>query len=327
MNQPYNIPAAHQHLIEAAIRAANLGDVWTVKAGLGGGLSTSVLYPLVVEGRHYVARITDPDDPHNNLAHEYAVMHAVNQLGIAPHLYYADASAGIAISDFVAGQPLFPWQEDRPPLPHLLADAVRTLHDSPALPKSHSIFEKAQTIFGWLPEPFRQQSLVAEAGTRMNEFATLIHDPAYLRPGHGDLNPGNLLFDGARLWLIDWAAAGQENYYFDLACCTNFFFHASAAAEMAFLQRYFTRRPTAEEMAIYHRMRIFCAIYYGLMFLYMSSATGTPLLPATEIDQLPTHAAFMQLVGRGQVRLDQPQEQQRLGFIYLQQIAGMATVQ
>lgn len=323
----------HAALISEAVRAAGLGAAWTVVAKLGGGLSTSTLYHIVVGGhrggqrgveapaeQQYVVRLTAPDDAHNALVHEHAVMAAIDPLGIAPRLHYANAEQGIAITDFVAGQSFFPWTAERPPLLPTLASLVRTLHQGPALPRGDSIYDKANTVAGWLPPAFQAHTLVSGALSILRELETWVRDPDYLCPGHGDINPGNLLFDGTKLWLIDWAAAGQEHRYFDLACCTNFFCFRSKEMEDAFLAAYFERVLTAEEMTVYVHMRIFCGIYYGLIFLYMSGLQGTSPLPEEEIATLPDFAGFMQRLSNGEERLDDPVSQQRFGFIYLQRV-------
>ncbi len=324
--QKNELKPADVTLIDQAVQRAFPDEEWLPVAALGGGLSTSTLYQIAVADQPYVARLTAPDDPHNDLAHEHAVMNVINQLAIAPHLHYADAQGGLAITDFVASQPLFPWNGERPPLLPMLADVVRTLHQGPSLPRGESIFAKADVIYSWLPAPFQAVQPVGDAITLLREVVPHLTDPAHLRPAHGDINPGNLLFDGNRLWLIDWATAGQENFYFDLACCTSFFCFRSAEAETAFLQHYFGRPPTAEEADLYAYMRIFCALYYGLIFLYMSGMQGTPLLTNEEIATLPDYPTFMARLGTGQESMGNPLSQQRLGFIYLQRALGLGVL-
>ena len=313
----------HFMLIDDALQKLLPNQSWALESELGGGLSTSTLYQVTVAEKQYVVRLTAPEDRHNNLPHEYAVMAIVNKLGIVPHLHYADIETGIVITDFVQSQPLFPWSNEQLPLPQLLADVARTLHRGPTLPQSRTIFDKAVTIFGWLPAAFQSASPVVEAITFMQSFEPLMHDPAHLRPTHGDINPGNLLFDGRQFWLIDWASAGQDNFYFDLASSTIFFFYQSEAAETAFLRAYFEREPTVAEMSIYARVSTFCRIYYGLIFLYMSVLRGAALLNVDEVDALPDYPTFMGLIGAGKESLDDPLSQQRLGFVYLQWAARL----
>ncbi|MEZ4617862.1 MAG: hypothetical protein R2867_20455 [Caldilineaceae bacterium] len=103
-------------------------------------------------------------------------------------------------------------------------------------------------------------------------------EPAPLCPGHGDINPGNLLFDGTQLWLIDWAAARGESLLRSRSVAPTPSAFAAEAMETAFLTACFERTLTADETAVYAHMRVFCGIYYGLIFLYMSGLQGTPLL-------------------------------------------------
>ena len=43
-----------------------------------------------------------------------------------------------------------------------------------------------------------------------------------MAPGHNDpFKPDNMLFEGNRLWLVDWEAAFQNDRYADLAVVAN----------------------------------------------------------------------------------------------------------
>jgi hypothetical protein len=39
---------------------------------------------------------------------------------------------------------------------------------------------------------------------------------------HNDLNPNDILFDGARVWIVDWEGAFAADHYVDLAALANF---------------------------------------------------------------------------------------------------------
>ena len=60
-----------------------------------------------------------------------------------------------------------------------------------------------------------------------------------LAPCHNDLfKPDNMLFDGKRLWLVDWEAAFQNDRYADLAVVANMIV-TNEAEETIYLQEYF----------------------------------------------------------------------------------------
>ena len=48
-------------------------------------------------------------------------------------------------------------------------------------------------------------------------------DAAALVSSHNDPNPANILFDGERLWLIDWETAYRNDPLVDVATLTMFY--------------------------------------------------------------------------------------------------------
>ncbi len=49
---------------------------------------------------------------------------------------------------------------------------------------------------------------------------------------HNDLNPGNVLFQGDKAWLVDWESAFAADRYVDLAAIANFFATRGARARV-----------------------------------------------------------------------------------------------
>jgi aminoglycoside phosphotransferase (APT) family kinase protein len=56
---------------------------------------------------------------------------------------------------------------------------------------------------------------------------TLARDPRRV-VSHNDVNPGNILWDGAHAWLVDWEVTGLGHPYYDLATLALFLSHAGA---------------------------------------------------------------------------------------------------
>lgn len=96
-------------------------------------------------------------------------------------------------------------------------------------------------------------------------------DPADLVASHNDLNPRNILYDGSRLWLVDWESAFLADRYVDLSCIANLFARTPAQEDLL-LATYFgaadeTRRARLQVMRQVNHL------FYGLV---MASAVGDP---------------------------------------------------
>ena len=290
----------HRELIETAVNTAFATTQWQFEGAISGGLSQSVLYKISAVGKQFAVRLSDSQHVQNDLPAEYHAMRVMAKAGIAPQLYHADTVSGVAIMDFISSQPVFSFNFGDPAQSERLAQLVARMHNTAVFPTTTSIFDKTDFILNQIPANIRAITWLTQAAALKQKLALLLDDPDDRRPSHCDINPNNLLYDGQRLWLIDWGSAVQENLYFDLASCGNFFYIQNPAAEQHFLQAYFGRPPTTGEQEKYDLMRIFVSIYYGIMFLYISSFQQPPMLGDAEIEALPSYAHFMARLSTGE---------------------------
>lgn len=204
-------------------------DVDSVRA-LGGGLSGARIYRVRVGGVPYLLRVEVERGAFRDPARAYACMQVAAQGFLAPRVRYADAQDGVAIMDFIEEKSLtFDFRGSREDLIVEAAQTVRALHAGPAFPPLVDYLDGMDALIAI----FRQRGLFAASATaevfelygRLREgYRT---DPADLVASHNDLNPRNILFDGQRLWLVDWESAFQADRYVDLACIANLFAQTS----------------------------------------------------------------------------------------------------
>ncbi|MEM7126504.1 MAG: phosphotransferase [Chloroflexota bacterium] len=318
--QKSDLTSSQLQLIDCAIQTTFSHKEWVLLEELGGGLSTSILYKIGIDDYAYVVRLSDPSHPHNNLELEYMAMKLAATQALAPQLYYADPQTGIALMEFIRGSSLYASRADSSKLMPEIACMIRTLHQGPAFQNGIPITDKVEILFKQIRPDLAATTLMQHGMAQMHKLAPQLKAPDDKRPSHCDINPGNLLFDGSQLWLVDWALAAQENLYFDLACCSNFFFYQNKEREEAFLHAYFERPLTLLETEKYTRMRTFVNIFYGVMFVYLSGMHGAPLLDWEEIDLLPDYPQFLARIGQGQESMENPLTLQRLGFVYLKAV-------
>lgn len=88
---------------------------------------------------------------------------------------------------------------------------------------------------------------------------------------HNDLNPNNILFDGKKIWVIDWEAAFQNDRYVDLAIVAKTFVH-NQEDEAIFLQTYFGEQLDEYKRARFFLMQQICRMYYAMIMLKLAAA-------------------------------------------------------
>jgi aminoglycoside phosphotransferase (APT) family kinase protein len=175
------------------------------------GRTNSLVFRIIVRGSPYLLKIiTRTEDP----TRHYTSMRAAAMAGVAPHVRYTNTEDHISITDFVQAEPL-PVSEALFRLPALL----RTLHALPPFGRAPFntsctfLINKGPTLDGFL-QKFRAANILpkaesAEFFARYAELAAVYpHDDVEMVSSHNDLfKPDNILFDGQRVWLVDWEAA------------------------------------------------------------------------------------------------------------------------
>jgi aminoglycoside phosphotransferase (APT) family kinase protein len=201
---------------------------------------------------------------------------------VAPPLVHVDEAARAVVSVRVAGAPLTVALADPAQRGAVIAGAVaqlRALHalDATGLAASDPVdFARAQHAAQRARPGFPVwaagiEPILDEVGER------LARDPRRVL-SHNDPNPGNILWDGARAWLVDWEVAGPGHPFYDLAVLAMFLqLDDATAAGLLGLQE--QRRPDEDELATLAALRRVAALLCGLVF--MSLVPDLALLPAS----------------------------------------------
>jgi aminoglycoside phosphotransferase (APT) family kinase protein len=237
-------------------------------------------FRIVVRGSAYLLRINTRA---GDMARHFRCMQAAAEAGLAPRVRYAGVEDRVCITDFVEAVP-FPATDSLRRVPA----ALRTLHALPPFPVAPFnttctfLLNKGPALNGFL-EKFRAANILPEHGLDelLAQHAQLA--AAYsslepdLAPSHNDLfKPDNILFDGSRLWLVDWEAAFQNDRYADLAVAANMLV-ANEAEEQIYLQEYFGAPPGSYQAARFYLMKQLAHMFYAMAFLSLGSA-GKPII-------------------------------------------------
>ena len=105
-----------------------------------------------------------------------------------------------------------------------------------------------------------------KAGPTFEVIAQVLAGDPRLVVSHNDVNPGNLLWDGARAWLVDWEVAGLTHPYYDLATLA-LFLRLDDAAAFQLCERHDAAPIDARARATFRALRQLVGLLCGLTFL------------------------------------------------------------
>jgi len=131
---------------------------------------------------------------------------------------------------------------------------------------------------------------------------------------HNDPVPGNILFDGERLWMIDWESACRNDPLVDIAIMSDGIAR-SPELEDILLQSCFGRAPDEPLRARLRLARALTRLYYAGVML---SASATAPRAAADMDvTAPTLADFREAYRSGRLKAGTPASLHVRGKMYL----------
>lgn len=297
-----NLVPEHLHdAVSNGLRTAFAGTQVALADPVTGGASGATTLRLQINQRAYLLRVEAARTPWRN-PHQYTCMRLAAEAGVAPPLRYVDDQGGVAIMDFIPSKPLTAYPGGAVELMRALGRLTATLQATAPFPTLvdyrtviRRLAERLQARFApGLLDPHR------EALERICE--ALPWDPATHVSSHNDPNPRNLLFDGERLWLVDWETAYRNDPFVDLAILSDNLAH-TPELEDALLGTWLNREVEAAQ-----RQRL--KVVRSLTRLYYAGLLGTliaPTLPIINDLAAPSREEFTRGVASGSLKFTAPE--------------------
>lgn len=287
---------------------------------LSGGLSPSLVFRIVVRGTAYLLRVVVRRQAMYDPTREFTCMRLASDAGVAPRIWYADLDDLVLITDFVAAEP---YPADVAPL---VAATIRRVHALPQFPPPVT-GSYLDTMDG-LVRRFQAANLLPGSATEamLRGYAEVRRvyprNEGELVASHNDLKPQNMVYDGARVWFVDWEAAFLNDPYVDLAVAANFFVEDDAQAE-AYLRAYFGEPAGDYRRARFYLMQQAMHVFYVAFLMLIVAPSGISVgSDMTAPDFRDFHARLIS----GEVALVTPEERLAYARVHLNAVlANMRT--
>jgi aminoglycoside phosphotransferase (APT) family kinase protein len=276
-------------------------------------------FRIVVQGSAYLLRINTRA---GDMARHFTCMQAAADAGLAPRVRYASVEDRISITDFVEAVP-FPATDALRHLPATLRD-LHALPPFPVAPFNTTctfLLNKGPALDGFL-QKYRASNILPEHDLQevFDQYARVAAaysslDPE-LGPSHNDLfKPDNILFDGSRVWLVDWEASFQNDRYADLAVVANMLV-ANEVEEQIYLEEYFGAPPDSYQAARFYLMKQLAHMFYAMAFLDLGSAGG----PIDWSELVPAYSDFQRRFWARKVNLADNHSKTVYGRVHWEQL-------
>lgn len=310
------IPKARHDALRAALRATFGAAAARDFQPIRGGVSGALICRFDVRERKYVLRIEPERVALHDRQRGFASMVAAAAAGAAPPVHYCDPATGVAIMDFVSGRPLSEHPGGAAGLARALGALIMRLQATPPFPMLGSYPEVIGSVLAGLSKSrfFAAGQLEPHAEGLARIRAALSWNTSSLVSCHNDPNPRNILFDGERVWLIDWEMAFRNDPLVDLAILTTELVEAPGLEDVL-LEAAFGIIPNGSLRARLSVIRLLTRLFYGGVVL--DSLVGT-LRSVPDVGLAASSpAAFRAAVAEGRLASGTPETAYAFGKMSL----------
>lgn len=306
---------AHRDSASAALSAAFGSTPIGAVTAMTGGATTASVYRVEVGERRYLLRIEGEPSPLRN-PHQYVSMRIATEAGIAPAIHYIDEVTRIVVIDFVEQQPLKTYPGGPRALAQALGELFSRVQATPIFPYYVNYADIVARLFAHVRRTGLFAAGLLDAHVERLELIREAYDAGSTRlvSSHNDPTPGNILFDGERLWLIDWESACRNDPLVDAAIVLDHFAR-SQELEDVLLTAWSGRVPDEGLRGRLAPIRALTRLYYAGVML-SASAAASWVTDDTDLSA-PTPQQFRLAIDEGRLKRGAAETKHILGKMFL----------
>lgn len=307
--------AAQREPVRSALVASFGSAPLGAMTRITGGASGASTFKVEVGGRYFLLRIEGQPSPLRN-PHQYVSLRIAAKAGIAPSIHYIDETARVAVMDYIEQHPLQSYPGGQRALAQAFGELLSRVQAMPMFPYFVNYPDIVARLFAHV---CRTGLFAAGVLDRYVEKLELLRQ-AYnlgatgLVSSHNDSIPSNILFDGVRLWLIDWESAYCNDRLVDVAIALDNLAR-SRELENVLLEAWLGRSPDESLRARLEVVRALTRLYYAGVLLSASAAASWL---SGDVDlSVPTIADFEKAIRAGRLKPGAPETKHILGKMFL----------
>jgi aminoglycoside phosphotransferase (APT) family kinase protein len=309
------ISAAHRESARSALIAAFGSAPISAITPVRGGASGASSFLVETGQRRYMLRMEGAASPLRN-PHQYLSMRIAAEAGIAPRIHYVDEASRVAVIDFIEERPLEAYPGGRCALAQALGEMLKRVQSTPPFPRFVEYPDIVARLWAHVCRTGLFARGVLDAHTehlaRIREV--YVWDSEKSVSSHNDSIPSNILFDGERLWMIDWESAYRNDPLVDVAIVLDNL-APSPELETILLQAWHGRKLDKALRARLELTRALTRLYYAGVLFSASAAASRPT-PDTDLSAA-TLVEFQQAIREGRLKPGAPETKHVLGKMFL----------
>lgn len=242
---------------------------------IAAGLSGAGVYRVEAAGQTYVLKVAAGGEPIEAWRQSLDIQRRAGEAGVAPRVIHHDEARRAVVSEHVPDRGfaarLFDPQS-RDAAIRQLGETIRRVHALP-LP-ANAVWRDPRAMIAPMWAGLAEFTVPTFARTTIDQVLAETPPPRQrpLVTSHNDVNPSNLVFDGARLLLLDWDMAAPNDPFYDLAAVA-MFLRMDDATAAALIAAYDAAPPAALPDGFVYARRLVAALC-GTVFLHLARRAG-----------------------------------------------------
>jgi thiamine kinase-like enzyme len=297
----------------------------TTVTRIAAGFSGAGVYRVESAGQSFVLKVAGETENETDWRHALHIQRLAADAGLSPRIVHVDETRHAVLTAFVVDRSFVAFYRD--PRTHeaaltQLGHTVRRIHalPLPADARMREPIEFLTQVRNGSLAGFALPGFVDDAIQRVLAQPPPASERALVL-SHNDLNPANLVYDGEAIWLLDWAAAGPMDAFWDLAVLA-VFLRMDEGTCLRLLSAY-EGTPLVELPTRFLSIRRLAAALAGAFQLHIArqmkhaGATGAETLDAT-----PSLGEFFQRMHAGALKLGTPDGHWWFGLALLKELAN-----